>query len=84
LLITIEYDISIVDTSRFVQSPLLVEVEKSPGAFFGISLISNPETNRGVYIESVARLAGSRRSENRRSCTENASRLRRLSNEAER
>ena len=54
LLITIEYDVSIVDTSRFVQSPLLVEVEKSPGAFLGISLISNPETNRGVYIESVA------------------------------
>ena len=51
---TIEYDVSIVDTSRFAQTPLLVQVEKSAGAFLGISLSSNVDANDGVFIESVA------------------------------
>lgn len=53
----IEYDVAMVDRSQYAHSPLLVEVEKSPGALLGINLASenNTKTNnqRGAVIESI-------------------------------
>ena len=53
----IEYDVAIVDRSQFgLHSPLLVEVEKSPGALLGINLAIPEKTNKnrsGIFIESI-------------------------------
>lgn len=54
----IEYDVALVDRSQYAHSPLLVEVEKSPGSLLGINLVAEnttPKTNnqRGVVIESI-------------------------------
>lgn len=51
-MIGIEYDVSLVDTGRYAQGPVLVEVHRTPGAFLGISLVAGVGT--GVFIESVA------------------------------
>jgi len=57
--LTIEYDVAIVDRSQFaLHSPLLVEVEKSPGALLGINLTTEGPKNRmgastGIFIESI-------------------------------
>ena len=54
-MISIEYDVAVVDTLKYAQSPLLVEVEKSSAAFLGISLTSSScDKNRRIYIESIA------------------------------
>ena len=57
----IEYDVSILETVRNATGPLMVEVDKSPGIDFGLSLVikekTDPITNtitRGVFIEHVA------------------------------
>ena len=58
-MLTIEYDVAIVDRSQFaLHSPLLVEVEKSPGALLGINLTTDGSKNRmgastGIFIESI-------------------------------
>ena len=44
----------VVDTSKYQQSPLLVQVERCAGSFLGISLSCDAETNRGVFIESIS------------------------------
>ena len=55
----VEYDVALVDRSQYAHSPLLVEVEKSPGALLGINLAvenSSAKTNnqlRGVVIDSI-------------------------------
>lgn len=53
----IEYDVAMVDRSQYAHSPLLVEVEKSPGALLGINLAveNNAKTNnqRGAVVESI-------------------------------
>lgn len=59
LLLTIEYDVAIVDRGQFaLHSPLLVEVEKSPCALLGIHLGTEGQKNRigpstGIFIESI-------------------------------
>jgi hypothetical protein len=59
LLLTIEYDVAIVDRGQFaLHSPLLVEVEKSPCALLGIHLGTEGQNNRigastGIFIESI-------------------------------
>jgi len=55
MVISIEYDVAVVDTGRYAQSPLLVEVQTSSAAFLGLSLSSsNCDKNRRIYIESIA------------------------------
>lgn len=53
----IEYDVALVDRSQYAHSPLLVEVEKSPGALLGINLAAENATKtnnqRAVVIESI-------------------------------
>ena len=55
----IEYDVALVDRSQYAHSPLLVEVEKSPGSLLGINLVaennvsSKTNNQRGVVIESI-------------------------------
>lgn len=56
----IEYDVSILETVRNATGPLMVEVDKSPGIDFGLSLVikekTDPITNtttRGVFVEHV-------------------------------
>jgi len=54
LVISIEYDVAVVDTAKYAQSPLLVEVERSCAALLGISLTSSScDKNRRIYIESI-------------------------------
>ncbi|KAI9556182.1 hypothetical protein GHT06_018756 [Daphnia sinensis] len=54
----IEYDVAVVDRSHYAHSPLLVEVEKSPGALLGINLAAENGTKTNnqraaVVIESI-------------------------------
>uniref|UniRef100_A0A7E4UN49 Glutamate receptor-interacting protein 1 n=1 Tax=Panagrellus redivivus TaxID=6233 RepID=A0A7E4UN49_PANRE len=56
----VEYDVSILETVRHATGPLMVEVDKNPGADFGLTLVIFEKTDnaknitkRGVFVEAV-------------------------------
>ncbi|XP_013790838.2 glutamate receptor-interacting protein 2-like, partial [Limulus polyphemus] len=53
VLLTVEYDVSVMDAVRNASGPLLVEIEKSPGTQLGITLTRIQRPENVVVIESI-------------------------------
>ncbi|XP_076310897.1 glutamate receptor-interacting protein 1-like isoform X3 [Tachypleus tridentatus] len=53
VLLTVEYDVSVMDAVRNASGPLLVEIEKTPGTQLGISLTRIQQPENVMVIESI-------------------------------
>ncbi|KAH8031145.1 hypothetical protein HPB51_013262 [Rhipicephalus microplus] len=52
-LLTIEYDVSVMDAVRNASGPLLVEIDKTPGAQLGATLTQVPHGEGAVVFDSI-------------------------------